>query len=411
MAKKLIVNCATCDARMVSEATLQAYESILINSAQVFVTPQTKDLLNQYGVTMNCANVVSVPVDVAISTINGNTQIKAGDVPPAKTFLMVNGSLEIGEGCQQVMENYMGLFINGSVTLPESMRACLSKVQVNGSTVCYPDGAILLKRSAVIDRLFALRAKQRLYWASKRMIMVDPQLDAAVLAAKGASFSAREVILAESKVESLIELIDEQAQIIIVPDGTSVILDDVTLDQLTLKKHGRKLYIVGDLDISQESGSLLESLEYLNIQGDVKVPEEWKELLLEKADHIEGDVTVKKTDKFLGRILEDKLSVRVSRELLEREPNGIRIMDCVNVSLEADIPTELIFDRLTIEDCVKVTCAPEQEAAVSTICTDVASINGGEEGGGLIGEALGGILGGAKDLLNTKMVNAAEYVL
>ena len=33
MSKKLVINCATCDARNVSEETLSSYESININAA------------------------------------------------------------------------------------------------------------------------------------------------------------------------------------------------------------------------------------------------------------------------------------------------------------------------------------------------------------------------------------------
>ncbi len=412
MAKKLIVNCVACDARSVSEATLQAYESIMINTSALIVSPESKDMLAQYGVTMNCAAVHCLPREQAfqLRVVNGSHQIKAADPNTGKSFLLVNGSLEVGEGAGQQMESLVGLVVNGTMTCPESMSGFLSSATVNGTTVCYPDGAIVLKRNAVIDRVFALRAKEKLYWSAKRMILVDPQLDAGVLAAKGASFCAGEVILAESKVEAILDRIDEKAQLIIVPDGTAVILDDVTLEPITVKKQGSKLYIIGDLDIPAEAGQLLESLEYLNVQGDVKVSQALKDLLLEKADHIEGKVIVRENaqkEAFLGRTLEDKLSVRVSRELLEREEKGIRIVDCVNVTLEADVPTDLIFDRLTIEDCVKVTCTPEQEAAVSAVCTDVANINGGQEGGDL----LGGILGGVKDILTTKMINAVEYVL
>mgnify|MGYP000343422509 CR=1 FL=1 len=58
---------------------------------------------------------------------------------------------------------------------------------------------------------------------------------AAELRAKGAAFSAAEVIVAQSKVEALLDLIDEKADIVIVPDGTAVVLDDLTLDENALR--------------------------------------------------------------------------------------------------------------------------------------------------------------------------------
>ena len=41
--KKMMVNCAVCDMRSVSEETLKNYEQITVNAATVFVTPEKKD--------------------------------------------------------------------------------------------------------------------------------------------------------------------------------------------------------------------------------------------------------------------------------------------------------------------------------------------------------------------------------
>lgn len=93
------------------------------------------------------------------------------------------------------------------------------------------------KRNAVIDKLFALRAKSSLYCSGRLMIMVDPELDADTLKTKGVTFSTNEAIISQSKVESLIDMIDERAEIIIVPGGTPVVLDDITLDEDTLHRY------------------------------------------------------------------------------------------------------------------------------------------------------------------------------
>lgn len=405
MAKKLMINCGDCDARNVSEQTLAAYESIVINAGTVIVTPESKNLLNRYAVTMNCGDVLELEKDVKLKSVNGSTQIKSTDAVPGKTYLEVNGSLEIGPGTEKVLEQYVGISVNGTVYYPESMSSYLGVLSVNGSTVCYPDGAVVLKRSAVIDKLFALRAKEKLYWSAKRMILVDPELDGGKLAAKGARFRTKEVILAESKVEELIDLIDEEAEIVTVPDGTRVVLDDVELSSGTLKQYGTKLYIVGDMRVTKEAREALERLEYLNVQGDAHVPSELKELLLEKSE-ISGDVTVIK-----GRCLSDKMSLRISKWMLEQEPEGLSVSDCMTVKLDEDIPGELILERLSIRDCMKVACTPDQEAALAAVCEDVMKIGGGDDGEGGIGDMVKGILGGAKELLDTKIINAGDYVL
>lgn len=409
MAKKLMINCGDCDARNVSEDTLKAYEQITINAGTVLVSPESRGLLSTYGVALNCGNVVDVPRDAKFNKVNGSAQIKSSDQVSERIFLCVNGSLEIGPDTQKILEHYVGISVNGSVTYPESLSGWLGMLSVNGSTVCYPDDAIILTRSAVIDRLFALRAKGKLYWSSRRMIMVDPQLDACALAAKGAAFSTKEVIIAESKVESLIELIDEKAEIIIVPDGTAVITDDVELDALSLKRYGRKLYILGDLTVTAGAEETLKQLEYLNIQGDAHVTSGLKALLMEKITEISGKVTVSK-----GIHICDKMSLRITKSMLEQQKDGISVSDCMSVKLDADIPCDLILERLTISDCMSVKCSPEQEPALSMVCQDVLNIGERkqeDEESGSVGGMLKSLFGGAKELLDTKMINAGDYVL
>ncbi len=411
MAKKLMINCGTCDARNVKEETLNAYETITINCGDVIVTPETKVLLNNHGVTMNCGNMLELDQDVKLQSVNGKAVIRSTDALSGRIFLEVNGKLDIGPDTQEVLRQYVGIHVNGKVMCPESVSGSLGEVNVNGKTVIYPDEAIVLKKDTVIDRTFALRAKEKLYWSEKRMIFVDPKLDPAVLSAKGASFQAEEVILAESLVEPLIDRIDEKAEIIIVPDGTAVVLDDLTLDELAVKKYGTRLYILNDMDVEKDSGQWLERLEYLNIRGDVKTSGELKDLLLEKAAEIGGKITVKK-----GRYLSEKLSLRISKAMLEQEPEGIQAEDCVTVKLDADIPGALILERLSLRDCVTVCCTPEQEDAVSMIGEDIVSIKTGAEGeteeeSTGIGQTVKAALGIGKDLLNTKVINAGDYVL
>lgn len=407
MAKKMVINCANCDARKVTEETLQKYESIMMNCALVLVNARSWELLNRYPVTMNCANVLEVEDDVRVCNINGSTTLKAEDSIGDKRYYLVNGSLNIESLSDEMIGNIVGMHINGSVTLPESLSGKIP-MTVNGSTNCYPDGAILLKRSAVIDKLFALRAKQSLYWSGKRMIMVDPQLDGAKLAAKGVFFSAPEVILAESKVEELIGLIDEKADIIIVPDGTCVTLDDVELDDMAVKKYGNKLYIIGDVDATGACESALDALEYLNVRGDVKVRGDLKQKLMEKLTEIDGNVIVPKPRK--GRVISDKMSIRISKWMLEQEPEGIHVTDCMTVKIDGDIPKELILERLSISDVMTVKCEPDYEDVLAAVCEDVLTIGRESEESG-VGSMVKEALGGIGDLMNTKMINAADYVM
>ena len=408
MAKKLMINCATCDARNALEENYAHYEQITINCAMVLTSPAAKAVMNKLPFTLNCANVLEIERDVDLRTINGSSEISSGDVvPTSKYYMVVNGALTIGPDTQKQIAQCVGMTVNGSMICPESIYALLNGVNVNGSTTCYPDGAIVLKRSAVIDKLFVLRAKNSLYWSDRRMIMVDPELDADKLKAKGVTFSTKEVIISESKVEALIDLVDERAEIIIVPDGTSVVLDDVTLDEDTLRRYGKQLYVIGDVTVPKDAYAL-DEWKYLNVRGDVTVPEEHKEKLLAVLTEISGAVKIAKPK---GATLEDKPIVKITKWMLEQQPKGLFVRDCAVVKIADDIPKELIVERLHIEDCGVVKCSDELEDAVSMICTDVGHI--GEEGTDElgVGDKFKSALGGIKGAMDTKVVNAAEYVL
>ena len=409
MAKKLMINCANCDARNILEENYAHYEQITINCAMVLTNPNAKAVMNKLPLVLNCANVLEIEGDVDLRTVNGSSEIKQSDaVPGSKYYMMVNGSLTIGPNTQAQLAQCVGMSINGSLTCPESIYASLSGVTVNGSTISYPDGAILLKRSAVIDKLFALRAKSSLYWSSRRMIMVDPQLDAEKLRSKGVTFSTKEVIISQSKVEPLIDLIDENAEIIIVPDGTAVVLDDITLNEDALRRYGKQLYVIGDVTVAEDADAL-DEIKYLNIRGDVKVPQAHKEKLLRVLTEISGEVEIAKPK---GAVLEDKPYLKITKWMLEQQPLGLYVSDCAVVKIADDIPKELITQRLHIEDCAMVKCSEELEDAVTMVCSDVAKIGGSEEGDGMgIEDILKSAMGGIKGALETKVINAADYVL
>lgn len=408
MAKKLMINCANCDARNILEENYAHYEQITINCAMVLTNPNGKAVMNKLPLTMNCANVLEVEENVEVRSINGSSEIRSGDVvPTSKYYMMVNGALTIGPDTQAQLAQCVGMTINGSLTCPESIYAVLPGVNVNGSTTCYPDGAIVLKRNAVIDKLFTLRAKNSLYWSSRRMIMVDPELDADKLRSKGVTFSTKEAIISQSKVEMLIDLIDEKAEIIIVPDGTSVVLDDITLDEDALRRYGKQLYVIGDVTVPVDTNAL-DGLKYLNVRGDVEVHQDYKEKLLSVLSEISGEVKIAKPK---GATLEDKPFVKITKWMLEQQPLGIDVSDCAVVKIADDIPKELLVQRLRIEDCAVVKCSEELEDAVAMICTDVGHIGaeGNDELG--VGDMLKTAMGGIKGALETKVINAADYVL
>ena len=158
--------------------------------------------------------------------------------------------------------------------------------------------------------------------------------------------------------------------------------------------------INGDLTVEEDAIDVLPEIEYLYVNGDVKLPEALLDAFEDVDAHYDELVIQKKT----GKIIEDHVRATVDKALLEKYADGILVTDCATVHIAKDVPGELILERLTIADCAQVYCSEEQEAAVSAISKDVASIGGNAS---LMDEFTGALH------LNPefKMINAAEYVM
>lgn len=407
--KKMMVNCAMCDMRSVSEETLKRYEQITVNAASVLVTPETKELVNRYNVTLNAADVIEVPAgeNVRVASHNGAFELTADGAPKEgeTAILWVNGALTVGADALSAAQGYFKIHVNGSVTMPKSMSGKLTNLSVNGAVKAYPDGAILLRRNAEIDRTFPLRAKDNaLYWASRRLVFTDETLDVLRLTEKGVRFSAPNALIVESLAEAVTPLLTEDTDILIVPDGTKFVNSDVKMNRRFLKKYGAKTYINGDLTVEASASEVFDGIEYLYVNGDVKLPEELAEAFEDVDAHYDELVIRKKTGKVIG----DVVRASIDRAVLEKYLDGVAVTDCAMVYIAEDVPPELIMERLTVSDCAQVFCAKEQEAAVSAVSKDVGVIGGKDEESGFVTDTVTGTLHLNP---NVKVINAAEYVM
>lgn len=404
--KKMMVNCAVCDMRSVSEETLKNYEQITVNAATVFVTPEKKDLIARYNVMLNVADVIEVPAgeNVRIINQNGSYELTADRAPKdgETVLLFVNGMLNVDADAAEAAQKYFKINVNGAVTMPKSISGRLNNLSVNGSVNAYPDGAIRLNRNAVIDKTFPLRAKENaLYWAFRRLIFTDLALDTEKLRNRNVRFAAKTALIAESLAETVVPMLSEDTDILIVPDGTKFFGFDARMNKRFLKKFGTKAYINGDLTVEEDAIDVLPEIEYLYVNGDVKLPEALLDAFEDVDAHYDELVIQKKT----GKIIEDNVRATVNKALLEKYADGILVTDCATVHIAKDVPSELILERLTIADCAQVYCSEEQEAAVSAVSKDVASIGGADE-------SMKDVLTGALHLNpEFKVINAAEYVM
>ena len=372
--KKLKVNCAACDIRNLTEEALSQYETVAINAATLITTTAAQALLTRANVRLNCANTITTAEDVRFSTFNGSMVIKPSQAVPAeKTYLVLNGSLEIEAGSETALEGYAGITLNGSVTCPESIAALLGgKIVTNGSLHTYPDGCIRLKKSTELDRFFHLRAKQdALYYAPKRVIALSPDIHFEKLAEKNVRFSTRKLLVSEALAEAAVPLFDESVDISVLPDGCAFINDDAELDEALVKRYGGKLYVAGDLTIGAKAAGLLDQVSFLRVDGDLLVARSLKDRVL-GMDVAYGDLyTVG------GTVISNWSSHDINAYLLESAEDGLSATDCANISIGADVTPELLREKLvSVINCASVSCASkEQMDVIGLLAHNVASIS------------------------------------
>lgn len=396
--KNLNVNCAVCDARNISEELLSAYDEVKINAATIITSPEAQVLLGRHSVGLNCAGTETIAKDVRFVSVNGPMTISANQAAAEeKAYLVANGPVFVEPGSGEALKNYAGMTVNGPVTCPESLISLLSSFQINGPVRTYPDGAILLKNTAVLDRLFLLRAKQdALYYAASRIIALAPDIDFGRLAEKNVRFMTKRLLIAESHAEAAVPLFDERVDIVILPDDCAYVNDDAQLDSTLVKRYGGKLFISGDLFIGPDSAAALDQVTFLRVGGGLYVCRSLKDQVL--------DLDVEYDDLYVvgGTLINGRSSVEVSAGMLENAEDGLSAVNCADVSFAEDISPELLKEKLvSIASCAAVRCTREQLAVVEAAARDVASICCcGEEDGEEDEDAEDG---------NTVQINAAFY--
>ena len=375
--KNLKINAAICDMRGASEESLSAYDKINVNASAVLVSETSNKLLQRHGVEIAAANVIELPddVDAELQMINGKHTLGEGPDDGKKRLLMVNGVLMILPGAGETLKNMAAIIINGKAYCPKSLTAALSGATVNGVVQYYPDEAVVLTGGRVIDRVFALRAKDSLYWTDGSFIFTDEKLNAEMLVSKNARFDCARAVIADGYLETLIGQISETADVVIVPDGTRYVEGEQTLTDALLRRYGTKLHVDGDLTLNADSAGALEKLEYLYVNGDVSIPQSLADAFC-RLDAVYNEL---KIVKIAGGGLEicDRLIVNITAEMLKRCPDGLLVSDCAKVVLAEDAEPDMIQERLRIDDVAKVVCTPEQRIAVELVCGDVSLISDG----------------------------------
>lgn len=368
--KKLKVDAVVLDLRHLTEETLAAYDKCEMEAVFALMNPHAQALLNQYGVKLDVVQSINGEDDVDVSTINGKATLDGTSIPDKKRAMVVNGKLYMKPDGVKALEQYCGIVVNGKLYCPESLvSAVTAKCTVNGKVCIYPDEAVVLNGVVKLDRSFLFRAQPKLYWTDWMFVAVDPKLDAPALAASGATFAGRKAVLTESNAKVLAPLFADDTELMILPDGTAVLEDDLELSAGTLRRYGTRLYVAGDVTVPEGAEELLGRMEYLHVAGDVLLPAALEEAFYGIPDLEYGSLRV-----LLGHAIVGSPQLKLGKAMLDLYPQGVTCVDCAMVGLEETLEPDVIAKKLRFDGCAFVRCTEAQENAVLAVSKDVAKV-------------------------------------
>lgn len=372
--KKLLLNCDVCDTRKMNEDNYSHYEDIVINTDILIVNESSKAILSRLPVTINNDRTIELEdgEDICVKSVNGSYEISGNSSVEEHTVLVVNGSLTIQPGTEEILKKYDGITVNGNVRYPKSLEGFIGKMQVNGSIEVYPDDCVVLNSEFTIDQYFPLRAKEGgKYYVEDIVIIKDTSVDVAKLAGKGVHFETKKLLIPECKIEDSIPMFDESVEFIVIPDGMKLICGDSSLNEELVRNEGERLFIYGDMEIDKDADmqALCGLIQKLIVKGTVRLGAEQEEAFRSigaEADKIE----IIKNNK----ILSNMAKVKIDRMLFDNAPDGIEVHNVAVLTITEDITPEMILKKLTVKNCAKISCSEEQESAVAAVSKNVISI-------------------------------------
>lgn len=402
--KKLVLNCDVCDTRSMREEDYSSYENIVLNADILLVNDTSKGIINRLPMITNIDNVMELEEGQEIHTksVNGSYEISGTSGVQGNTILSVNGSVTIAPGTEEILKKYIQITVNGKVLYPKSLEGCLGKMSINGEAVAYPDGCTLLKSSFELDRYFPLRAREEgQYFAASKIVIKDKSVDLKKLAEKRNRFVTPTLIVYECMVEECAPLFDETVNFVVVPDDFEILLEDVELNDSLVEQYGTKLFVYGDVTITDDGNKTCEKLEKLVVKGNVNLKQCHVDLL--KRIHAQYDgLNIQK-----GRLFENCISVTLDQSIFDHSPEGIQIRNAAKVKVAKEVSAETILEKLQTWNCALIFCEKEQKSAMEAVSKDAALIRTSEENKDME-ENGSGFFGQLKD---TKVINADKYVM
>jgi len=365
MDKRLRVNTAIFDMIATAPETVAEYAEIKVNCALCLTTPRTRQLMASSSFGVNTAQLVDVGDDekVKIMNFNGFKTLRADAEPPKEpTIVVVNGGLVIEDCDKKSFDQFKGVYVNGVAIHPKSLDT--SNFVVNGGMIPYPDGATLLFQGLQLTDAFlksspqgttyfvqgipsnlnelggdfAGKAQQALKETGiKAVEPLDPEL----LKNKNVRFHTNWLTVSEENAEHLLPYVGGYLGVTLIPAGFKI-MPGGTLDRLTVRRFGARLYVDGDLYIHEEEADAFASVEGLIVTGKVVVADSLADAFFAKCTQYE-DVTA-----YLGEWIEqDGSDTLVDRESLEALGEGATFRFVgADAEIAEDVPAELLAEKI-----------------------------------------------------------------
>ncbi|MBE5836062.1 MAG: hypothetical protein E7309_15710 [Butyrivibrio sp.] len=375
---KLHITSDVVEARKINEQNYVDYDEIIIVADEIIVDDRSRNILKKlpFSITAdeyrngdeeNDSNVIT-------QNINGQMDIDPNTNPQEGTILNINGVLKIKEGSEEVIKKYKRITVNGMILLPKSISSNLpySNMSINGVSKVYPDGYTLLDNNYGLDKYFPMRSKQDAgYFAAKSIIDMNQETDFGMLVSKNVKLSTDKFYIRKCHLEAGLQVINIEAKIEEVPDNVTIVrFDDCeVLTESMVNTYGSDLYIIGDIMINAESGAVLDKLSSLYVDGTVRADKEHARAFNDMG------AQCKKLIVMRMHTISDHAVLNVDKELLLANEQGVKITDCALVKIAADIPADMILQRLQLSDIAKINCSPEQRSAVVSVSSDVALVS------------------------------------
>jgi hypothetical protein len=362
-----IGNVVNLDIRHATEEAVAGIERIG-NVVNLLYSPETAGLIGKLGIG-NIVNRIEVPAGASIQhgDLVLNHEMLSQLDEPLSTVVFGRVQIESDVTPDDVAQGIRYLSVFGQLLVPEALVGAIEgKVrQVRGPMHTYPRDVRLVPRSLTLDEHF-LRS-----CADATKLMVTGKLNASqvlpddLLAQKIAQVHVADgVTCREENAGTLLPRLVHRGgapHVTVIPAGFELVERPITLSAALLRAMpARKLYSTELVRIGEDvdTDTLAGALDALIAKELVLCPAALSPVLAQKLDVLETDVLFYEGHLWL---IEEGGSLSTAR--LERAEKGFTIVVLGALTIDADVPPELIADRVAaVHNRGMITGTPDQMA-------------------------------------------------